>query len=104
LFKYGKYIPAAIYGDYQNNATGFFRNYKNQWSLTIVPHYLVSFLPKNEMPLGSIWRNTNLKAPAKAPKVWKNVFTDETYGFDDNMFFKDIFANFPIVLLTGSND
>jgi (1->4)-alpha-D-glucan 1-alpha-D-glucosylmutase len=104
LFKYGKYIPAVILGDFKNYATGFFRNFKNQWSLTIVPHHLVSFIPENALPLKHIWHNTHLRVPPKAPKVWKNIFTDETYGFDDNMFFKDIFASFPIVFLTGISE
>jgi (1->4)-alpha-D-glucan 1-alpha-D-glucosylmutase len=104
LFKYGKYIPAVIAGDFKNHATGYFRNYKNQWALTIVPHHLVSFVPRNKLPLKHVWKNTHLRAPSKAPKVWKNIFTEETYGFDDNMFFKDIFATFPIVFLTGISE
>lgn len=103
LFKSGSYIPAQIEGDHEQNAIGFFRNYKDQWSFSAAPMHLTTFVSESQAPTGNIWRNTHLRIPARAPKIWKNVFTDETLGFDDLMYFKDIFAHFPVVLLTGMN-
>lgn len=103
LFKHGAYAPAQIEGDRKRHAIGFFRNYNEQWSLTVVPRRLASIMPPEEMPSSPLWRNTHVRLPSKAPKVWRNVFTGETFGFDDLMYFKDIFAHFPVALLTGLN-
>ncbi len=104
LFKYGKYIPANISGEHQQHATGFFRNHQNLWSLTVVPHHLASFIPDQDLPIAQAWKNTHLKLPRNAPFIWKNIFTEETFGFDEFINFKDIFASYPIVFLTGSTE
>lgn len=103
LFRYGRYIPAQVEGDRKRHAIGFYRNYNDQWSLSAAPRRLSSIMAHEEMPLSPLWRNTHIRIPSKAPKIWKNVFTDETYAFDDLMYFKDIFAHFPVVFLTGLN-
>jgi (1->4)-alpha-D-glucan 1-alpha-D-glucosylmutase len=88
LFIKGEYIPLYSEGG-DRVVIAFFRCYKNEWILVILPLGIVDHTGESLL----------LRMPEGAPRAWKNIFTGET-ATGDVLDVHDIFEKFPVAVLT----
>jgi (1->4)-alpha-D-glucan 1-alpha-D-glucosylmutase len=106
LFTDGRYVPLAVTGAGARSVFAFARTYASGVSITCVPRLVVS-LPGDaaEPPLGdACWGDTTIDLPADLAGVrLTNAFTGETLAPDSGapqLRTADVFATFPVALLT----
>jgi (1->4)-alpha-D-glucan 1-alpha-D-glucosylmutase len=106
IYADGDYLPLDCGGTRQLNICAFARSKNGQWCLTAVPRLTTKLAPAGRMPLGkTVWHDTSLHLPAKAPRSWRNVLTGEalsvTAGTDGErvLMLSEVFKQFPVALL-----
>lgn len=109
LFEKGSYVPLAASGATEDNVCSFARIEGEYRVIVVVPRFLTRLTLNLEgLPFGpETWGSCFLPVPHEKKRrfTYRNVFTDEllsgcqhegAHGF----FVKDIFARFPVALLT----
>ncbi|MBC7325937.1 MAG: malto-oligosyltrehalose synthase, partial [Moorella sp. (in: Bacteria)] len=117
LFAAGEYIPVAVTGSRSGHACAFARHLGREWALVVVPRLLArlqlagqvmptaEMLPAPGFPPGkTIWQETALFLPEKAPGNWCNILTGEvvasTFSPEGKVLtLADILQSFPVALL-----
>jgi len=103
LFHHGSYQPLVLDGDRAENLIGFERRHGDDVVIALLPRFACSLVSGAEkLPLGDAWGNAHLVNPAWSNMVFWNVFTDErvSVGADGKLELSEVFAAFPVVLLT----
>ncbi|MBD1397788.1 malto-oligosyltrehalose synthase [Pontibacter sp. JH31] len=104
LFDKGNYLPLQLKGRYSEHAIAFARQREGNWCLVVVPRLLTGIISENELPLGEeAWGDTELELPADAPQQWKQLFGDTHMQATKAIPLADLFASFPVALLTSTN-
>jgi (1->4)-alpha-D-glucan 1-alpha-D-glucosylmutase len=107
LFETGDYLPLSASGKRAEHVAAFARRSRDEWALVAVPRLVASLCASGQTPAGRrVWRNTAITLPAKAPRRWVNVFTEEGLRtFDEPrsraIHLCDVFRGFPVALLMG---
>ncbi len=106
LFLRGQYLPLQSSGKQQHCVISFARRIGKEWIIIIVPRFTTHLVPENQFPFGkTIWNNTRVLLPARAPIHWKNIFTQETFSLSATstkaLPLANIFLQFPVALLQG---
>ncbi len=107
LFEQGDYVPLSSDGVHADHLCAFARTHGGRGVVTVVPRWCarLSEQSKSAMPLGSIWGDTYIEAPAFAGAAhYENVFTGETVAVQTHnerslLSAGDVLANFPVALL-----
>ena len=106
LFRHGDYIPLNIEVERQQNALAFLRQDQKtkEAVLVVIPRFACSLSKEKPENLeGDLWGKAMLSLPADVPKIFTNVFTGEELQADDagRLQLRDIFANYPVAMLTS---
>ncbi len=102
LFEEGDYIRLEVKGSRSNHIIAFARRKGEHWALTVAPRFLTSIVSENGLPLGQdVWSDTLIEMPADAPRLWRNVFTDEVISNQGSISVANALYRFPVALLVG---
>ncbi len=104
LFHEGSYTPLLARGAKHDHVVGFAREHQGQAALVAAPR--LSFTLAGGViraPLGELWADTELPAPASAPEFMEDVFTGERIQVTSGrtLLCREIFAHFPVALLVS---
>jgi len=105
IFNQGEYLPLFSQGIHKNHLINFARIHQNHCTLTVVPRFLTKLVPADHLPFGeNVWQNTRLILPDKAPRLWKNILTDEIITAEKSrqtqtLLLSKVFSQFPAALL-----
>jgi (1->4)-alpha-D-glucan 1-alpha-D-glucosylmutase len=98
LFLQGEYIPVTG----NEKIVAYARKHNNKWVLIVFPVHIKTITENKGGLLGEqAWSNDSLHLPEGAPTMWKNIFTNETVTGDKQLLLKEVFAKFPLALLTA---
>lgn len=105
LFHDGSYTPLDAVGAKPEHVVSFARELNGQVAIVAVPR-LSYTLAGGAMraPLGELWENTELPAPARTSEFLENVFSGEKIKVTPGrtLLCSEVFAHFPVALLAGS--
>jgi (1->4)-alpha-D-glucan 1-alpha-D-glucosylmutase len=93
VFTRGEYLPIRT----DPHWIAYLRRYEKDWLLVIVP--LVRKEWDNVKSIGIL----SLDLPAQAPTRWKNEFTGQVFREETMPMSAEIFAGFPVTLLSGTD-
>jgi malto-oligosyltrehalose synthase len=107
LFRDGQYIPLKTVGEHANHVLAFARVHETGTVIVAVPR-LIAKLMKGEagLPRGcELWQDTAIQLSFQPATELRNLFTGNLLRVQDNGHFavlavKDLFADFPVALLT----
>jgi (1->4)-alpha-D-glucan 1-alpha-D-glucosylmutase len=106
VFEHGEYLPLAARGDKRDSLFAFARRAGDRVAITCVPRLVASLLPDGGgPPLGTaVWGDTRVELPAPyATSRFCDAFSGSMIEpTDGSLAAADIFARFPIALLTPS--
>ncbi|MFC2149725.1 malto-oligosyltrehalose synthase [Candidatus Auribacterota bacterium] len=103
LFGKGSYQPLFVGGSKKDSVIAFARSYKDSWSITVVPRFLVSVVKEGEKPLGrKIWGDTFIALPEGVSKLTNDITGKDIAG-KDKLLAGDILKDFPAALLIGKS-
>ena len=95
LFLKGSYIPLRISGKYKSNVMAFYRSYRDDHLVVVVPLHTAC------MPEGHTWEDTVIRLPDLAPVKWENIFTGENLSAGGELHASEIFREFPFAVMAG---
>jgi (1->4)-alpha-D-glucan 1-alpha-D-glucosylmutase len=99
VFRRGDYVPVAVTKEHAEHLIGFTRGRE---VLAVVPRFAWSLMEgKARLPLGDVWGNGEIVAPAMANAELRNVFTGEMVrvNAEGAILLRELFAEFPVALL-----
>lgn len=102
LFQNGSYLPLPIRRGREEHVVAFARRYSREAAIIVVPRLSYTLMRgREEPPLGVIWGDSELALPPEAiGSRLHNVFTGESYEVGESILCREVFANFPVALLT----
>ena len=109
IFEKGEYLPVEVDGEKARNVCAFARRFNRGVAITVVPRFLTKLIAHGtDLPFGSeVWKDTALLIPfAGNNRRYVNQFTGEvlttaSHGNAVSFSLGDVFANFPVALLTS---
>src|SRR5262249_45149117 len=104
LFHSGAYVPLEASGARRQHAVAFSRESNGQIAIVVVPRLSYSLAGGAlRAPLGELWEDTEVPAPARAPEFLENVLTAERVRVTPQrtLLCGEVFAAFPVALLAG---
>lgn len=110
LFRTGDYLPLAASGPQKDRVVAFARRLEDVWALVAVPRLLAGLVRGERPPLGPrVWGESFLILHQDAPLSWHNVLTEENLKVSrkaalNTLPLGQVFASFPVALLTGVSD
>lgn len=75
LFRDGEYVPLSVEGDLAEHICAFARRHGPRAVVTVVPRCMARFTPEGALPLGGVWQDTWIEAPADG--AYANVLSGE---------------------------
>ncbi len=99
LFKDGSYVPLTVSGSLANCVVAFARCHQDQTIVAIAPRFLTSVVEPETLPLGLVWKDTQIKLPSGWGRTWKNLITSETIAAEGLLSVSEAFQHFPGALL-----
>jgi (1->4)-alpha-D-glucan 1-alpha-D-glucosylmutase len=105
VFLEGDYLPLSGKGPAEEHVVAFARRLGTMWALVAVPRLVTKLCPPGEAPLGeSVWDDTAIVLPRKAPQSWRNILTGEAVSAERSpravgLHLRDVFRSFPVALL-----
>ncbi|HEV2992024.1 MAG TPA: malto-oligosyltrehalose synthase [Candidatus Angelobacter sp.] len=105
LFQAGAYTPLHAIGPKHDHVVAFAREQRNQIAIIAVPRLSYTLAAGAlRPPIGDLWEGTELHVPSRTAEFVENIFTGErarvTAG--RTLLCREIFAHFPVALLTSS--
>jgi (1->4)-alpha-D-glucan 1-alpha-D-glucosylmutase len=103
LFRHGAYAAVFGDGDLKEHLIGYVRTLGEQAVVTLLTRFACTLMGgKPRLPLGAAWGDAMVHLPGLGGRELRNVFTDEVVSVDEDGAVKlsEVFANFPIGLLT----
>jgi len=108
LFAEGRYLPLDVSGAYSDRIVAFAREFQGDWAIVLVPRCVASVAAP---VLGSVsrrnfWKDTILRLPEGAPRVWTNVLAGKRApgisSVAEGLPLAEIFRGFPVALLCAA--
>ncbi len=104
IFQHGNYQAVQADEAHRENLIGFVRSSAaGDAVISLLPRFSYSLMSGSAaLPLGSAWQDASVSLPQLGGKQLRNIFTDEklTVGKDGTLLLRDVFATFPVALLT----
>jgi (1->4)-alpha-D-glucan 1-alpha-D-glucosylmutase len=106
LFLEGDYLPLPGHGAAKEHVVAFARRRGATWALVAAPRLIAKLCAPGEAPLGpTVWGDTSILLPRKAPQSWRNVLTGEILNADRSsrameLHLGDVLRSFPVALLS----
>jgi (1->4)-alpha-D-glucan 1-alpha-D-glucosylmutase len=102
LFQNGSYLPLRVRRGREEHIVAFARRHSGNTSVTVVPRLSYTLMKgKEEPPLGAVWGDSEIALPPEAVgKRLQNIFTGESLDAGESVLCREVFANFPVALLT----
>jgi (1->4)-alpha-D-glucan 1-alpha-D-glucosylmutase len=107
LFLHGDYLPLQASGPAAANVVAFARRFEGEAVVAVAPRLITGITGfESGLPLGSEWGETELELGELAARPFHNIFTGEPLrvGADGRARMEELFAAFPVALLTDSGD
>jgi (1->4)-alpha-D-glucan 1-alpha-D-glucosylmutase len=104
LFHIGKYTPLAASGSKRDHVIAFARENHRQIAVVAVPRLSYQLAGSAvRPPIGQLWEETEIPAPAKSPEYLENVLTGEKIRVTPyrTLLCREVFGHFPVALLAG---
>lgn len=104
LFRMGSYLPLSANGSRGEHVCAFVRQHNGQKVMVVVPRLCASLLNGNkENPVGEeVWSDTKIELPAAAASEYRNAFTGENVGAQENLVpVASLLATFPLGLFVS---
>ena len=98
LFLSGSYIPLKVIGKYHKRVIAYYRSYKEQHLIVILP------LSTARLEGDSLWEDTHIRLPETAPSVLINILTAEVIETDKTLNLDEVFDVVPFALLRNKSD
>jgi (1->4)-alpha-D-glucan 1-alpha-D-glucosylmutase len=95
IFRKGNYIPLNEKGNKQI-ASVYARNYENQWIIVAVPFGIAGQMKDHVLELDE---KDTITLPLQFPDQWTNLFTGKTITSKGFLSLREMFSDFPVVLL-----
>jgi (1->4)-alpha-D-glucan 1-alpha-D-glucosylmutase len=95
IFRKGTYIPLNEKGNKQI-ASVYARNFENKWIIVAVPFGIAGQMKDQVWELDE---HDTITLPAKFPDQWTNLFTGKTIASKGFLSLREMFSDFPVVLL-----
>jgi len=106
LFMHGDYVPLKVKGARREHICAFARRNGEDWAVTVAPRLPTRLVSPGTWPLGRrVWGSDVMLLPEGAPRLWHNVFTQETVEASHpagGVHLTRLFGTFPIALLIGT--
>ena len=103
LFLRGDYVPLRGRGPGAERVVAYARRQGTTWALVAVPRLMTRLCPPGEAPLGeTVWGDTGIVLPRRAPQSWRNVLTGENVNAERVLLLRDVLRSFPVALLSAS--
>jgi len=101
LFEKGIYKPLRVKGRYREHVLAFYRRYKQQWSVCIIPLHLAAICADQHCSIAAIhWKNTCIDWPDGMPQDFHHVLNSEKGKCTDKLLLTDLFKEtLPIAVL-----
>jgi len=93
LFLKGNYTPLKVSGKYKKHIIAFYRNYKNEHLIVVLPLNTVS------LPDTSNWEDIQVELPAALPLHWENRLTKTRVQISEKLDLSEIFEVIPFGFL-----
>jgi malto-oligosyltrehalose synthase/4-alpha-glucanotransferase len=97
LFLKGTYTPLQTKGKYKDHLVAFYRSYKDEHLLVILP------LNTEGLPVDHKWENTRLKLPYLITYKWKNLLTGTILEARESLKVKELLDKVPFGIFKGIN-
>jgi (1->4)-alpha-D-glucan 1-alpha-D-glucosylmutase len=106
LFLHGQYLPLGAIGSASANVVAFARKFEDDMVVAVVPRLITGLTGFEQgMPLGVAWGNTQLDLGEFKVPALHNIFTGQKItAHDGRVPLDELFANFPVALLTKFED
>ena len=101
LFKDGSYLPLTVSGTFANSIVAFARCHQGHTIVAVAPRFLTSVVEPETLPLGPVWKDTQVELPSEWGSEWKNLITAENILSNGDLPVSDIFQQFPGALLVS---
>ncbi|MBW3598167.1 MAG: malto-oligosyltrehalose synthase [Planctomycetes bacterium] len=106
LFLQGDYTPLAAEGEWSDHVVGFARRHEGRWLIALAPRLTRSLGEASLEAVLTGWSKTTLPLPEDAPRSWRCVLTGRRFETlrgkpSARLPLKEIFASFPVALLTS---
>lgn len=95
LFLKGSYIPLKVKGMYKNNIIAFYRRYRDNHLMVILPLHTAG------MPDEQDWKNTRVIIPKFSPVKWINKLSGELFKISGYLEANALFSKLPFGILRG---
>jgi (1->4)-alpha-D-glucan 1-alpha-D-glucosylmutase len=102
LFRRGMYTPLLASNHFREHVVAFARQLDDKAVITAVPRFTYTLMSGGQrLPIGEdVWKEAALKVPEHVHAL-ENVLTGETLKAEDGQVLcREIFAHFPVALLT----
>ncbi|MEJ2719689.1 MAG: malto-oligosyltrehalose synthase [bacterium] len=99
----GEYVPLEAAGIHSDNVIAFARRLDRHWSLTVAPRFVTNLIDAGGLPVGKpVWGDTAIAMPREAPRVWRDVLTeDRVQSEDGSLAIGDVLRTMPVSVLVG---
>jgi (1->4)-alpha-D-glucan 1-alpha-D-glucosylmutase len=106
LFLRGKYIALRATGSAASSLVAFAREFENDLAIAVAPRLITGVTGFEQgLPLGGVWGDTLLDLSELKSPSFRNVFTGQKVkGQDGHVALAELFAKFPVALLTNFED
>jgi (1->4)-alpha-D-glucan 1-alpha-D-glucosylmutase len=104
-FLRGGYAPLSSQGSAAAHVAAFGRNWRTGVAVAVAPRLVASLagFESGLLPLGTVWKDTELDLGKFAAHSLRNVFTGQTFkgGHNGRLRLEELFGEFPVALLTN---
>jgi len=106
LFEKGIYQSLRVSGRYRNHVLAFYRRYRQQWMIGIVPVHIVSICADQHCEIEALdWKDTRVDWPADMPSSFFDVLNGVKRDIADKCLLGDLFhAKLPLAVLQAEGD
>jgi (1->4)-alpha-D-glucan 1-alpha-D-glucosylmutase len=104
LFQQGNYLPLQAMHGREEHVVAFARVHESEVAIVAAPRLSYTMMKgREEPPLGAAWGDSELPLPPPAVgKRLRNIFTGEVLTAGSSISCRELFARFPVALLTLS--
>lgn len=101
LFEKGIYKPLKVRGRYRKHVLVFYRRYRADWSVALVPLGLAELCADQGCEIEDInWKDTRIDWPDDIPKEFQDVLNDSEGKVDTALYMAELFASrLPLTVL-----
>ncbi|WP_134090971.1 malto-oligosyltrehalose synthase [Olivibacter sp. XZL3] len=101
LFEKGIYKPLKVRGRYRKHVLAFYRRYREDWSIALIPLCLAELCADQGCEIENInWKDTRIDWPDDIPEEFQDVLNDNRGKVNTALYMAELFASgLPLTVL-----